>query len=195
MPRQTRNFSVVSLERSKFPHGPNVVQLNELVARGRQEPIPIIIPSHFGNGILVSIQCTKTGRTARIPEFDQIVFGSTGHNGRARVPVHRLDIPSMAFQNPLFGMRGPVPDADGGVIPATDKFGIRGRKGKRVNGLISVRIDGLYWRDAGRPVFNVAAGIAREEIISIVRPGHGAKRSLVSTHDEFETKVDFGTEI
>jgi len=87
-------------------------------------------------------------------------------------------------------MRGPVPDPYSGVVAATGKFGVGGRKGESVNGLLVVRIEGLDRRNAGTPVLDVAARVARQQVIVVVRPGHAAKRSVVRRQYHFKTKVD-----
>lgn len=102
MPRQTGDFLVVPLERGQFLHGPNIVEFDELIARCSQQPVAIVVPGHLGDSVFVTVERAETGGDARVPQFDKVVFGATGHDGGARVPINSFHIPSVAFENALF---------------------------------------------------------------------------------------------
>ena len=64
-------------------------------------------------------------------------------------------------------MHGPIPDADGGVVPATDEFGIRGRKTQGMNRLLIVGVDGLDGGNARTPIFDISARVTGQEKIVV----------------------------
>mmetsp|Transcript_27964 Transcript_27964/g.80810 ORF Transcript_27964/g.80810 Transcript_27964/m.80810 type:complete len:413 (-) Transcript_27964:108-1346(-) len=190
MPRDAGHLLVMALERAQLPHGPYVVHLDELVSAGGEEPVAIVVPCHLGDGILVSVEGAQIGSAPWIPELHEIVLASGANDRRPRMPRHGLDIPPVSLQHPFLGSGGPVPNTDGGIVAARRELGIGRAEGEAVNRLTIVRVEGLDGGDAGTPVLDVAAGVAGEEVVVVVRPRHAPEGVVVGRHDELEGEVD-----
>jgi hypothetical protein len=190
MPSDAGHLLVMALERAQFPHGPNIVHLNELVSAGGQEPVAIVVPCHLGDGVLVSVEGAQVGSAPRIPKLDEIVFRSGTNDRRPWMPRHGLHVPAMPLQNPLLGPGGPIPNADGGVVTTRRELGVSWTECQTMDRLPVVRVEGLDGSDAGTPVLDVAAGVAGEEVVVVVRPRHAPEGVVVGRHDELEGEVD-----
>jgi hypothetical protein len=112
----------MALQTEQFLHFPDIIQLDELVPTGRGEPVPIIVPCHPRDGVLVPVQGRQAGPRPGIPQLDEVVLGPAADDGRPGMPLDRLDVPPMSLQDPLLTVSGPIPDSDRSVVPTRDEF-------------------------------------------------------------------------
>lgn len=105
------------------------------------------------------------------------------------MPLNALDIPAVSLHDPLLPVAGPVPNAHGGVIAAAHELGVARAEAQGVYRLAGVAVEALYRGDARAPVLDVAAGVARQEVILVVRPRHATEGLVVRGHYQLEGEI------
>jgi hypothetical protein len=104
------------------------------------------------------------------------------------MPIDGFDIPTMTFEDSLFCVRGPIPNANGRIIAGASKLCIGRTERQTMNWLSVVRIKRLNRSNGWSPVLDIPASISRKQIVSIVTPTHGSKAHIVRGHNQFKRK-------
>lgn len=87
-------------------------------------------------------------------------------------------------------MGRPIPNSHRGIVAAADEFGIAGTEAQPVYRLTAMTVQALDGGDARTPVLDVPARVGRQQVVLVVRPGHGAEGGVVRRHYELEAEVD-----
>lgn len=127
MPRHSCDLLLVSLEGTQLSHHADVVDLDETVLGGRQEPVPVLVPLHSVHCRLVDVKCGDSLAVLGVPQFHWllVVFAPRGNHVLSRMPVHRLHISTVTSQNELLCTPNKVEGANSAIVRASCEFSVR----------------------------------------------------------------------
>lgn len=188
VPGDTSHLSFVSTKSTEFAHETDIMKLDEMVARGGEQPISVgVIPATPIDGVFVSVESVDSASSTGIPNFD--VLRTTCKQRIEGIPITSAYIGTVSGEGIFSYAEFKVPDFDFTIIGARGEFSISWRATKVANRL-RMTIEGFDIVHIGLPIFDETRLISSDHEIFAVSPNHGSNRRVMSLLNGFEIESE-----